>query len=199
MCIGVTFGCSDAKVLQLFGRNPLLHNGLLGFYLLGLLVTASAVRWKAPRCKFATIEQNFCSGLQCFPNFFDGFGLSSLLVIMGVDPQRHVHCAVFGQVLDFLDIQPSLKHTRDIGVPEDMGRNMCVGKIHADMISHALVGGLRCGFTVFHDEHELRVGLAFPFGQPAFQFFQHGDIPPSCLCFEVVADCENQYPPTLNR
>lgn len=52
---------------------------------------------------------------------------------MGIDPQRHVHCAVSCQVLNFFDVQTGLKHAGYIRVPQDVGGDVSVGKFLLDV------------------------------------------------------------------
>ena len=66
------------------------------------------------------------SNFQRVPDFFSGCNFPVQPVIVGVDAQGHVHRAVSGQILNFLDVQPRLKETGYIGVP--IGYNREVSK-----------------------------------------------------------------------
>ena len=61
---------------------------------------------------FALLRRPNCaSGLQRVPDFLGGLGLPVQAVVVGVNPQGHVHRAVSGKVLNLLDVQPRLKET----------------------------------------------------------------------------------------
>ena len=99
------------------------------------------------------------AGPKSLPDLFGGLGFPGTPAVMGADLQRHIHRAVSGEILDFLDIQTSLEQTRD------------------SRFGHRLVG--------LHSDHILRMGSLLPFSQPRLQFFRKRDISLSGFRLEV--------------
>ena len=71
---------------------------------------------------------------------------------MGIDPKRHIHCAVSGQILHFLDIQSRFKQAGDVGVAQNVGRDMGFGQFSLNQLPHTLVGRFRQRLMVLHGD-----------------------------------------------
>ena len=71
---------------------------------------------------------------------------------MGLDPKRHIHCAVSGEILDLFDIKPCFKQTSNIGVAQNVSRYMGVGQFALDQLPHALIGRFRQRLVVLHGD-----------------------------------------------
>ena len=107
---------------------------------------------------------------------------------MGVDPQRHVHRAVSGQVLNLLDIQSRLEQPGNIGVPKNVRRNVGVRQFPLDQLPHASIRGFRQRLVVFHGNHILGMGSLLPRRQPELQFLRERNVPLPCFRLHILAD-----------
>ena len=111
-------------------------------------------------------------GPQGLPHLLGGLSAPGKPVVVGVDPQRHVHRAVPGQVLNFLDVQARLEQPGNIGVPKNVRRNVGVRQLPLDQLPHASIRGFRQRLVVLHGNHILGMGSLLPRRQPELQFLR---------------------------
>lgn len=107
---------------------------------------------------------------------------------MGVYPEGHVHGVVSRQILDLLDVQPSLKQPGDVCMTEDVGRHMGLGQLALYQLPHTLVGGLGEGLAIFHGQHKLGPAALPVFRQPLFQFLGKRQVPAARVRLERILD-----------
>ena len=61
---------------------------------------------------------------KCGANLLRGALLARFVLIMGINAQRHIDRSVSCEILNLLDIQPALKQSCDVGMPELVRMNV---------------------------------------------------------------------------
>lgn len=61
---------------------------------------------------------------KCGANLLRGALLARFVLIMGINAQRHIDRSVSCEILNLLDIQPALKQSCDVGMPELVRMNL---------------------------------------------------------------------------
>ena len=61
---------------------------------------------------------------KCGANLLCGALLARFVLIMGINAQRHIDRSVSCEILNLLDIQPALKQSCDVGMPELVRMNL---------------------------------------------------------------------------
>ena len=61
---------------------------------------------------------------KCGANLLCGALLARFVLIMGINAQRHIDRSVSCEILNLLDIQPALKQSCDVGMPELVRMNV---------------------------------------------------------------------------
>lgn len=125
---------------------------------------------------------------QGLPHFLGSLRVPGKPVVVGVDPQRHIHRAVPCQVLDLLDVQASLKQPRNIGVTKDVRRDVGIRQFPLDQLPHAPVRGHAQRLVVLHGDHVFGVGSLLPRRQPELQILGERNVPLPRFRLHVLAN-----------
>ena len=67
--------------------------------------------------------------------------LACLMLVMGVDAERHIYRCMPRKVLNLFDVQPAFKQPCDVGVPQQVGRDVEIKTSH-----HLGIGGFGAEF-----------------------------------------------------
>ena len=127
----------------------------------------------------------YIDGLKRGSDAGGGIYKSFFLDIVCVDSQCHLRVGVSHEVLDFFNVQTSLKKPRAVCVPENMRRDVCIELRFARMPPHLSECGLCERLTVAAVEHIERVA----FHSGCFEGLQSGswnrDRASRCRCFQI--------------
>lgn len=83
-----------------------------------------------------------CGRTQGFTDLFCRFGFPGASIVVGVDSQGHINCAMSCQILNLLDVQTGFKKAGDVSMTQNMSRDMCIRQFSLNQFPHASVGGL---------------------------------------------------------
>ena len=88
---------------------------------------------------------------KCGANLLCGALLARFVLIMGINAQRHIDRSVSCEILNLLDIQPALKQSCDVGMPELVRMNRTT--LECGAVAQRTAGSSTVRFSIIWSRH----------------------------------------------